>query len=411
MQKVTPSDTSKGKARQAKAQPATSAVDVDLGAYSPEAEEHSYQKDPSQLPAADKQRMHDVGVIVDDTAQRTGTYLQIDQSVIHSKAEQEGVEVMGTPMALEKYPWLKDYWWKLVNPEADKFTQYSNTHPFKGYFIRVAPGVKATYPVQSCLYIAKHGLAQNVHNLVIVEEGAELNIITGCTVAPVKDEGLHIGISEFYIKKGGKLSFTMIHNWAPKMAVRPRTGVILEEDAVFMNNYICLKPVRTLQMYPTARLVGKNALARFNSVLVANPGSHLDVGSRVLLQAERTRAEIISRAITTGGTIIARGFMSGQVAEAKGHLECRGLILSETGTILAIPELEGTVAGVDLSHEAAVGKIAEEEIEYFMARGITRDEAVSVIVRGFLSVDIEGLPPELSAQIQHAIELSEQEML
>jgi hypothetical protein len=131
----------------------------------------------------------------------------------------------------------------------------------------------------------------------------------------------------------------------------------------------------------------------------------------VLLQAERTRAEIISRAITTGGTIIARGFMSGQVAEAKGHLECRGLILSETGTILAIPELEGTVAGVDLSHEAAVGKIAEEEIEYFMARGITRDEAVSVIVRGFLSVDIEGLPPELSAQIQHAIELSEQEML
>ncbi len=103
--------------------------------------------------------------------------------------------------------------------------------------------------------------------------------------------------------------------------------------------------------------------------------------------------------------------MSGQVAEAKGHLECRGLILSKTGTILAIPELEGTVAGVDLSHEAAVGKIAEEEIEYFMARGLTRDEAVAVIIRGFLSVDIEGLPPELSDQIRQAVELSEQEML
>jgi len=99
------------------------------------------------------------------------------------------------------------------------------------------------------------------------------------------------------------------------------------------------------------------------------------------------------------------------VADVKGHLECRGLILSEKGTIHAIPELEGSVEGVDLSHEAAVGKIAEEEIEYLMTRGLSRDEAVSVIVRGFLSVDIEGLPPELSAQMQHAIEMSERELL
>jgi hypothetical protein len=265
--------------------------------------------------------------------------------------------------------------------------------------------------VQSCLYIAKHGLAQNVHNLVIVEEGAELNIITGCTVAPTEDEGLHIGVSEFYVKKGGKLSFTMIHNWAPKMAVRPRTGVMLEEDAVFMNNYICLKPVRTLQMYPTAWCKGRNARARFNSVMVAYPGSHMDVGSRVLLQAEQTRAELIARTISMGGTIIARGFLSGQVADCKGHLECRGLILGETGTIHAIPELEGLVDGVDLSHEAAVGKIAEEEIEYFMARGLSRDQAVSTIVRGFLSVDIEGLPPDLAAQIQRATDLSQQDAM
>jgi Fe-S cluster assembly scaffold protein SufB len=155
--------------------------------------------------------------------------------------------------------------------------------------------------------------------------------------------------------------------------------------------------------------VGDDARVRFNSVLLASPGTHMDVGSRVLLEA-RASAEIISRSIATGGNIIARGHMSGRVADAKGHLECRGLILGEKGNIMAIPELEGTVAGVDLSHEAAVGKIAEEEIEYFMARGLTRDDAVSVIVRGFLSVDIEGLPPELSAQIEQAIELSEQEM-
>ena len=409
MSKVTKNNKNDKEIKQS-AVPASS-TNIDLNSYLHEAEELPYQKDPTTLSPAAKKRMSDVGVVVGDTTTRAGTYIQVDQSVVHSKAEQEGVEVMGTNMALEAYPWLKDYWWKLVNPEADEFTRHSNTHPFKGYYIYVAAGVKATYPVQSCLYIAKHGLAQNVHNLVIVEEGAELNIITGCTVAPTEDDSLHIGVSEFYIKKGGKLSFTMIHNWAPKMAVRPRTGVIIEEDGVFLSNYICLKPVHTLQMYPSARCVGKNALVRFNSVLVATPGSHLDVGSRVLLQAEKTRAEIVARTISTGGTIISRGFLSGQVADCKGHLECRGLILNETGTIHAIPELEGKVAGVDLSHEAAVGKIAEEEKEYLMARGHSRDQAVSTIVRGFLSVDIEGLPPDLAAQIQRTTDLSQQDAM
>jgi Fe-S cluster assembly scaffold protein SufB len=403
------SKVTQNKAKQAPKTAAPQSIDVDLDAYSHTAEKHPYQEDPSRLSAADKERIKEVGVILDDRSQRSGTFLQVDQSVVHRKTVQEGVEVMSTPEALEKHPELSDYWWKLVSPEADKFTAYSHSHPFQGYFIRAMPGARVTQPVQSCLYLAKHGLAQNVHNLIIVEEGAELHIITGCATAPVKEEGLHVGISEFYVKKGAKLTFTMIHSWAPKMAVRPRTGIIVEEGAVFMNNYICLKPVRTLQTYPTARCVGNGARVRFNSVLLASEGTHMDVGSRVLLEA-RASAEIISRSITTGGTIIARGHMSGRVADAKGHLECRGLILGEKGNIMAIPELEGTVAGVDLSHEAAVGKIAEEEIEYFMARGLTRDDAVSVIVRGFLNVDIEGLPPELSAQIEHAIELSEQEM-
>lgn len=409
--KITRSKATRERTKRAAETPAPLVTDVDLDAYSQVAEEHPYQEDPSRLPAADKGRMADVGVILDDSAQRSGTFLQIDQSVVHSKAEQEGLEVMSIQGALERYPWVSDYWWRLVSPDADKFTAYAQSHRYEGYFIRVLPGVEAIQPVQSCLYLAQHGLAQNVHNVVIVEEGAELHIITGCAIAPIEQEGLHIGISEFYVKKGGKLTFTMIHNWAPKMVVRPRSAMIIEQDGVFINNYISLKPVRTLQTYPTARCAGENARVRFSSVLVAPTGSTMDVGSRVILEAKESRAEIISRAITTGGNIIARGCLVGQVADAKGHLECRGLILGETGNILAIPELEGQVAGVDLSHEAAVGKIAEEEIEYFMARGLSRDEAVSTIVRGFLSVDIEGLPPELSAQIQRATELGEQELL
>ncbi|MCK9525985.1 MAG: SufD family Fe-S cluster assembly protein, partial [Limnochordia bacterium] len=214
-----------------------------------------------------------------------------------------------------------------------------------------------------------------------------------------------------YIKKGAKVTFSMIHSWSPEVEVRPRTGTIIEEDGMFMSNYVIMNPVHSLQSYPVARCVGKNATARFNSILVATPGSHIDTGSKVYLEAEGAKTEVISRAITTGGDIIARGYIEGASPDVKGHLECGGLILgSNGGSIHAIPELMGTLAGVDLSHEAAVGKIAEEEVEYLMARGLTRQEATASIVRGFLNVDITGLPPELDAELKKAIAESEGEL-
>lgn len=220
-----------------------------------------------------------------------------------------------------------------------------------------------------------------------------------------------MGVSEFYIKRGAKVTFTMIHSWNPAIAVRPRTGVVIEQDGLFLSNYVIMKPVNSLQTSPLARCIGENATVRFNSILVATPGSTMDVGCRVFLAARGTKTEIISRAITTGGNIFARGYIEGNSPEVKGHLECRGLILQGEGMIHAIPELKGTLAGIDLSHEAAVGKIAEEEVEYLMARGLTRTEATATIVRGFLSVDIEGLPPMLSAELQRAIEFSEGESM
>jgi len=157
-------------------------------------------------------------------------------------------------------------------------------------------------------------------------------------------------------------------------------------------------------MYPTAVCAGVNAIARFSSIIVAPPGSDIDTGSRVILNGDGCRAEVISRAVTTGGNVVARGDIEANTSDAKGHLECHGLILSRGGTIQAIPELIGRVAGVDLSHEASVGKIREEELQYIMARGITRDEATAMVVSGFLNVGIEGLPPKLDFEVKKAIE-------
>ena len=411
MRNVEAAKAPKEKAAAALSKPAAFGEDIDLDRYAHSADELPYHDDPSQLPVEAKKQMMQVGVTLDDDSQRSGTIIQIDHSTIHRRVKQEGIEVMSTNEALEKYDWLSDYLWEAVAVDTDKYTANVEISQSSGYFIRALAGSKTIHPVQACLYLAKRNLAQKVHNIIIAEEGSELHIITGCTTATREEPGLHIGISEFYIKRGAKVSFTMIHSWAPEIAVRPRTGIIIEEDSVFLSNYVIMRPVHSLQMYPVARCIGENSVVRFHSILVASPGSTLDVGARVLLNAKGAKTEIISRAITTGGNIFARGYMEGNAPDVKGHLECRGLILRGEGMIHAIPELKGTLAGVDLSHEAAVGKIAEEEVEYLMMRGLTRDEATAVIVRGFLRVDIEGLPPELNLEIQRAIEASEKVLM
>jgi Fe-S cluster assembly scaffold protein SufB len=385
------------------------AFDINLENYKVDAKDHAYVEKLSQIESTDAKQFLDVGVDIDEN-DRAGTFIQKDKSVIHCKTRQDGVEVMGISKAMEKHEWLSDYMWGNISPNTDKFTLQAKEKPHEGYFIHALPGVKTKHPVQSCLYIAKDGFSQNVHNIVIAEQGSELHIITGCATAPHLTTGLHVGISEFYVKKGAKLVFTMIHDWGEKVNVRPRTVTKVEEGGVIISNYISLRPVGSLQMYPTTHLNGKGAVARFNSVLVAGKGSLLDVGSKIVLNAPETRAEIISRGISSGGSIIARGNLIGKVAGIKAHLECKGLILND-GLMQAIPELTGHVPGVEMSHEASVGKIDQQEIEYLMARGLNEEEAISTIVRGFLNVNIEGLPAALKKRLDKAISETQKDMM
>ncbi len=382
---------------------------VDIKSYKSKAGHRAYVENLKKLSPDQKKNMLSAGV---DPSQkrRSGTYLQMDHSVVHSNSLYPGLEVMSTTEALKKYEWLDNYFWKVVAVDADEFTKQAQIRPHHGYFLRALPDTKAIYPLQACLFINDNNIIQNVHNIIIAEEGSDLQIITGCATASDVRRGLHIGISEFYVKKNAKLTFTMIHNWAEDVSVRPRAAALVEEGGTFLSNYICLKPVKTLQMYPKAELVGRGAMARYNSILFAHPGTHMDVGSRVVLKAKDSKAEVVARAVSAGGNIIARGHLKGEVAGIKAHLECRGLMVTEKGLIHAIPELEGTVEGVDLSHEAAVGKIAKDEIEYLMARGLSQGEAQAAIVRGFLDTSIMGLPDELQKEIDKAISACEKEV-
>ena len=379
---------------------------VNLSRYSFSGNENAAPiEDLASLPAEDKERLVLAGIDVNDRSV-SGAFMQLNHAGVHCQTNHEGLDLMDIRTALKKFDGLPQYFWKLLDPDKDEFTRLTREHCNGGYFVRARKGARISQPVQSCMFIKGHSSGQSIHNIVIVEEGAELHILGGCATAHDANDTAHLGITEYYVEKGGKLTFTMIHNWGTSTTVRPRSAGIVEAGGEFQNNYILLKPVADLQMYPTMKLQGQGAVARFNSVIVAPTGSYVDSGNRIELNAPDTRGEIISRTLTTGGTIINRGFIGASAAPARGHLECKGLILGG-GRIHAIPELDSNQDGVELSHEAAVGKIAQEEIEYLMARGLDEDEAASTIVRGFLNVDIMGLPLPLKNAMDEQISLLE----
>jgi Fe-S cluster assembly scaffold protein SufB len=377
------------KARKAQGKKALYGTDVDLESYESEAKPQVIVANAEDLPSVVKKAAMDVGVKLD--GESSGSFVQMDQTPVIAKSLYEGVEIMDMASALEKYDFLQDYWWKLVAPDADKYTAEVAAAPPAGYFIRAK---------KSCLYLGSSNLNQRVHNVIIAEEGSELHVITGCTTPAHVQRGLHVGVSEFFIQKNAKVSFTMVHSWGKEVEVRPRTGITIAEGGSLSNNYILLKPVKTIQTFPTATLAGRGAVASFNTVIYATMGN-IDVGSNVNLNAPETSAESISRVVCVGGEVIARGRMTGRVPGARAHLECVGLLLSDKGRIYSIPELDGQSRDLDMSHEAAVGRISEEELEYLMSRGLSSEEATSVIVRGFLDVEIKGLPDDLKQEIKN----------
>ncbi len=396
------------KAEKAVSKRASFGPDIDISQYQEPPEEKISLK---EISSEDKEAALETGIDLSEKG-RSGTFFQIDKSVICARSKEKGLEVLSISRAKEAYPWLENYMWEAVSSDADKYTAQTALNPTHGYFIRAKKGIKSTFPLQACLFIGKEGVAQRVHNIILAEEGAELHIITGCTTSRQVKSALHIGVSEFYVHKNAKITFTMIHNWAREVEVRPRTGIIIKENGIFISNYICLRPVKNLQLYPTAYLIGENSKVRFQTTIYGLKDSFIDSGSRAVLKAPRSGAEILSRVIgAEKSRIIARGELVGEVPNVKGHLECQGLILSPQSFIQAIPSLQAKSEGVELSHEAAVGKIAEEEIVYLMSRGISEEEATSLIVRGFLNVEIEGLPESLERETRKILQMDLEKIL
>lgn len=353
----------------------------------------------------DVERLLSIGFDIEDK-ERLGSFMLVNDKIVEAKLHDKGVELMPLTMAIKKYEWVKNYLWTAVNKDKDVFTKIVAKNDLNGYFIRTLPGSKTHFPLQACFYMKESGMTQIVHNLIIAEEGSELHLINGCAVATYGNRGSHVAVTEFFIKKDARVTYTMIHDWAKNVVVRPRSGAVVGENGIFISNYVCMKPVKSVQTAPNVYLMGRKASAKLYSILYAEKDTSLDIGGNIYLKGEYSNGEIISRIISNGGSIRSLGTLIGEAENVKAHMECDGILLDDSGVIDTIPQLVAKNREVEMSHEAAVGKIARDEIEYLMARGMKENDAISLILRGFLDIKIDGLPPVLQHSIDNAVELS-----
>ncbi len=334
----------------------------------------------------------------DPSIRHAGNFLAEDRTIIEAVPHTESLEVMPLALAMDNYPWLREKYFQLINKEQDDYTREAAAAGPTGFFIRVFAGQKVLLPVQSCFLLRTPGLRQAVHNLVIAEENAELHLVNGCTTARYTDIGTHIGITEYYVGENARVTSSMIHHWGDEVEVYPRSAAYVEKGGHFVSNYIAMTKVGRIDMYPSA-ILENDASATFNSVVYAPAGAWLDLGARAILRGKNSAADIISRAVSDGGYVMTRGHIIGEGVGCRGHMECNGLLLKESGVIHAIPELEGRSPDISLSHEASVGMISQEELAYLMASGLDEEIARSLIIQGFLEVPLADLPPFLQQTV------------
>ena len=390
------------KAEVALSKKAAYGIDLDVSEYVPKYVNLS-GKDLEALNDELGSSMESVGLSVDEK-NIPGSYVQIDQTAVYSQSLGSGLTILNLREALNQLDFLRDFYWRLIPVDVDKFTALAALYEESGYVVIADKGFKSDKPVQACLLIRSPKSLQTPHNIVIARENSNLHILTGCTTAP-ESFGLHVGISEFYVGRNATVTFTMIHSWSKASHVRPRTAVLVDEGGRFISNYVVLKPATSIQTYPSIRLIGERASAVSTSIVLGSEDSKIDVGSSVSLEFKGSNCRIVSRIVGGGSSeTITRSRIDALVDDVKGHTECNGIVVSDNASIVAIPELKAKAKNVELTHEAAIGRISEEEIFYLQTRGFTREEAVSLIVGGFLESGLSELPISIEKYLRSAIQ-------
>jgi Fe-S cluster assembly scaffold protein SufB len=350
-----------------------------------------------------KNELLNVGFDLNNKYPRSGSFLMIDNKESVVKTNDDSLIVLPISKAIKKYSIIDELYFNLVKKDKDEYTlKSSKIKEPKGFFILAKENSKHLNPVQTCFFLKATHYLQNVHNILVAEKNSELHIINGCISDANTKESEHIGITEIYVKEGATVSYTMIHDWGKDVSVHPRTCVKVEKGGKFISNYIAVSDVKYIDSNPKV-ILGENAYCGIYSSVFARKKSFFDLGATVILNGKKSKAEILSRVVSNGGKIISKAEIDAKEKDVFGHTECDGLSLNSDGEIKTIPILSTNQKDVSLSHEAAIGKIASEEIEYLMTRGLTDKEAKALIIKGFLDLKIKGLPEKINEDVTTVI--------
>ncbi len=341
-----------------------------------------------------------------------GVGAQYDSEVVYHSIEKEldkiGVIFVDTDTALREYPDLVKEYFGTVIPSADnQFAALNSAAWSGGSFIYVPPGVKVDYPLQAYFRINTENMGQFERTLIIADEGSEVHYVEGCTAPTYSSESLHSAVVEIVCKKGSRVRYTTIQNWASNVYNLVTKRAVAYEDAHMEWIDGNLGSKLTMK-YPSIYMMEKGARGEILSIAFASKGQHQDAGGKVFHCAPHTTSRITSKSISKdGGTSSYRGWVDvAKGAEGcKSHVVCDALILDEDSRSDTYPVIEVGENDVNIEHEAHVSKIGEEQLFYLMSRGLSEEAASTMIVNGFIDPLIKELPMEYAVEMNRLIQL------
>lgn len=368
--------------------------------------------DWSQVPDAIKKTFDRLGIPDAEKKSLAGVGAQYDSEVVYHSIQKRltdlGVVYTDMEKALiEHEDIVKEYFMTLVPPKDHKFAALHGAVWSGGSFVYVPAGVDVKIPLQSYFRLNAAGAGQFEHTLIIVEPGAKLHFIEGCSAPRYNVTNLHAGCVELFVKEGARLRYSTIENWSRNMmnlntkrALVERNGLIEWVSGSFGSHVSML--------YPCSVLHGEGAKAEFTGVTFAGKGQNLDTGAIVIHAAPKTSANINTRTISkSGGAATYRSAVkvTKNAPFAKCSVNCESLMLDDESRSDTLPvmDIEGDEA--DIGHEAKIGRISEEAVFYLMARGISEEEARAMIVRGFVEPITKELPLEYAVEMNNLINL------
>jgi Fe-S cluster assembly protein SufB len=341
-----------------------------------------------------------------------GVGAQYDSEMVYHRVRAElerlGVIFVSIEEGLKRYEDLfREYFGTIVPPEDNKFAALNSAVWSGGSFVYVPKGVKVDLPLQAYFRVNTAELGQFERTLIIVDEGAEVHYIEGCTAPAYSTDSFHSGVIEISVQAGARSRYTTIQNWSTNMynLVTQRAVVHREAFHEWLDGNLGSK---ITMKYPSSYLVEPGARSEILSIAFASTGQHQDTGGKLILAAPHTSGTIVSKSISRGeGRASYRGLV--KVYEgargAKVNVECDALLLDETSRTDTYPYIEIEEDSARVGHEARVSKLNEEQIFYLQSRGLDEAEAKALIIRGFIEPIAKQLPLEYAVELNRLIEL------